>query len=45
VALPTGKNPGNHEIGGCMGARAGPDILEKRKISWPCQDLDHSATA
>ena len=26
----TGKNPGTHGIGGRMGTRAGPDILENR---------------
>jgi hypothetical protein len=30
AALPTGKNPGTHGIGDCMGPRAGPHILEKR---------------
>jgi hypothetical protein len=30
AALPTGKNPGTHGTGGCMGPTAGPDILEKR---------------
>jgi hypothetical protein len=27
-------SPGTHCVGGWMGPRAGPDVAEKRKISW-----------
>jgi hypothetical protein len=32
--------PSTHCIGGWMGLRAGIDIMEKRKISYPYQELN-----
>jgi hypothetical protein len=44
VTLPTGNNPGTHQIGGCVGPTAGPDILEKRHLACAgIQTLDHPA--
>jgi hypothetical protein len=38
--LKTGKT---HWMGGSAGFKASLDILEKRKISWLCQDLNHGS--
>ena len=38
AALHPGKNLSALLIGGWMGSTAGLDVLEKRKISWPCRD-------
>jgi hypothetical protein len=35
AALPRGKNMGTYSIGGWIGSRAGLDVSEKRKISFP----------
>lgn len=34
------KNTGTNWIGGCLGLVTKPDILENRKISCPCWDLN-----
>ena len=34
AALPLGKNPGTHWMGGWVDPRTGLDIMEKMKISW-----------
>lgn len=34
------KNTSTHWIGGCLGCVTRLDILENRKISWPCKDLN-----
>jgi hypothetical protein len=39
AALPVGKNPGTHWVGGWVCPGAGLDILEKSKISFPANIL------
>jgi hypothetical protein len=38
AALPRERAPGTQWIGGWVGLRAGLDALEKRKMSYPCQE-------
>jgi len=38
VALPAGKNPVAHSVGGWVGPRSGLNALEKMKTSWSCRD-------
>jgi len=38
AALSPGMNPNTHGIGVWVGARAGPDSLEKRKIHYLCRN-------
>jgi hypothetical protein len=33
--------PGTHCIGSWVDPRASPDIMEKRKIPFPCQESNH----
>lgn len=40
LALPLGKDPGTNSIEGWAGPRVGLDVLEKRKASCPCMDLN-----
>jgi hypothetical protein len=42
AALPSGKNPGTHWIGGWVGPRAGLDAVVKRKIPSPSRDSNPS---
>ena len=36
----SGTNPRTHWIGSSVGSKSSLDVLEKRKISWLCQDLN-----
>jgi len=36
--LPPRKNSGTTWAGGWLGSGASSNVLEKRKISWPCRD-------
>jgi hypothetical protein len=38
ATLLSGKNPDVCGIGGCLGPRAGPDIVERRITSYLCRD-------
>jgi uncharacterized Zn-finger protein len=38
VSLPPVKEPGYFRMKGCVNSSAGPDILEKRKIPYLCQN-------
>jgi len=38
VAFLLGKNAGTRCAGGCLGARAILDVLEKGEMSWSCRD-------
>jgi hypothetical protein len=40
AALPPDKNPGTHCIRGWMFLRPAPDVLERRKLSSICRDLN-----
>jgi hypothetical protein len=42
---PKERTPSTHWIGGCVGPRAGPDIVEKRKIPCPYQESNPSHPA
>ena len=35
-----GKSSGTHWVGGCVSPVAYLEILEKKKICYPCQDLN-----
>jgi hypothetical protein len=37
-----GNSPGNHRLGGWVGSRAVLDALEKRHVSYPCREPEHS---
>jgi hypothetical protein len=41
AALPSGDNPGTHSVGGCLGPRAGPDVLKNRKFLSPGRIRTH----
>jgi hypothetical protein len=40
TTLPPGMSPRTHSIGGWVGSKGSLDILENRKISCPCWDLN-----
>jgi hypothetical protein len=35
--------PGTHWIGGWLGPRTGLEAMEKKEITWPCQESNHDS--
>jgi hypothetical protein len=45
AALPTEKATGTHCIGSWVGPRPSLDIIERRKIFWPCRESNPGRAA
>jgi hypothetical protein len=43
--LPGPRDPGTQRIGGWVGPRGGLDAIEKRKISYSCQESNSDSSA
>jgi hypothetical protein len=41
VSLPSGRNTGTHQIGGCVGPRFSVDAFKKKEISCLCWESNH----